>query len=290
MMSERIYRFLLRLYPGSFRRAYGEEILRVFRELSRRRRVEGTLAHAAFAARALADLLAGAIAERRAVLFAERPVPAPATPGGEVTVKDIPDSLRKPLTPDGLAVSRRQFLNRAWSLSFIGFLGFFGMSSLSFLWPKLTGGFGTKIAVGDHSELLAKVGPEAGFKPIFVPEGRFWLTYYAGTGDAPVYAAVGAVETQLQALYRKCVHLGCSVPHCAASMLFECPCHGSKYRLHGEHLEGPAPRGLDRFPVVVEGGKVTVDTGKLQVGPPRGTDTWERFARQQGDFCVPRPS
>jgi cytochrome b6-f complex iron-sulfur subunit len=95
------------------------------------------------------------------------------------------------------------------------------------------------------------------------------MTYYDGTGDAPVYPLVHATETNLQALYRKCVHLGYSVPHCETSMLFECPCHGSKYRLHGEHFEGPAPRGLDRFPVTIEKGIVVVDTGDLQTGPRR---------------------
>jgi cytochrome b6-f complex iron-sulfur subunit len=28
---------------------------------------------------------------------------------------------------------------------------------------------------------------------------------------------------------------------------FECPCHGSKYRLDGRRVESPAPRTLDRF-------------------------------------------
>jgi cytochrome b6-f complex iron-sulfur subunit len=70
-------------------------------------------------------------------------------------------------------------------------------------------------------------------------------------------------------------------------MLFECPCHGSKYRLNGEYYGGPAPRGLDRFPITVEGGKVVVDTGDLQTGPPRGTNTWDRFAEPIGTFCVP---
>ncbi|MFN2389571.1 MAG: ubiquinol-cytochrome c reductase iron-sulfur subunit [Actinomycetota bacterium] len=204
----------------------------------------------------------------------------------EVTVTKVPARERKPLTPDQLAVSRRQFLNRATTASFSAFLGFFGMASLSFLWPKLTGGFGTKITVGDYNEILAKVGPP-GFTPFFVAEGRFWLTYYEGTADAPVYLAVNAKDTKLQALYRKCVHLGCSVPHCAKSQLFECPCHGSKYRLHGEYYGGPAPRGLDRFPVTIEADKVVVDTGAVQEGPPRGTDTWGKFAEPQGPFCVP---
>jgi len=222
-----------------------------------------------------------------------RPAVAAATSGGaaattpEVTVEKVPEKARKPLTPEQLAVSRRQFLNRAWSLSFMGFLGFFGMASLGFLWPRLTGGFGTKITAGDYEEILAQVGPEGNFQPLFNSEGRFWLTYYEGTGEAPVYVAVNAVDTKLQALYRKCVHLGCSVPYCSKSMLFECPCHGSKYRLHGEYFGGPAPRGLDRFPVDIVAGKVVVDTGSVEVGPPRGISTWERFAEPQGAFCVP---
>jgi cytochrome b6-f complex iron-sulfur subunit len=205
----------------------------------------------------------------------------------EVTVEKVPPAKRKPLTPEELAVSRRQFLNRALTASFTAFLGFFGMATLSFLWPTLTGGFGTKIAAGDYEDLLSKVGPENGFQPLFIPEGRFWLAYYDGTGDAPVYEAIGAKKYKMQALYRKCVHLGCSVPHCSKSMLFECPCHGSKYRLSGEYYGGPAPRGLDRFPIEVASGKVTVDTGKRQEGPPRGTNTWQKFAEPVGPFCVP---
>jgi cytochrome b6-f complex iron-sulfur subunit len=214
------------------------------------------------------------------------PAPAPqAQP--EVTVQKVPEKQRKPLTPEQLSVSRRQFLNRAWTASFLTFLGLFGMSTLSFLWPKLTGGFGTTITAGNYEDLLKEIGPANNYKPKFVAEGRFWLTYYEGTGDSPVYAAIGAVEAKMQALYRKCVHLGCSVPHCEKSMLFECPCHGSKYTLHGEYYGGPAPRGLDRFPIVIEGGKVVVDTGDVQTGPPRGTDTWDQFAGPQGGFCVP---
>ena len=214
--------------------------------------------------------------------------PAAATAGGgEVTVKKVPQAERKPLTPDQLAVSRRQFLNRAWVVSFMTFLGLFGLSSLSFLWPKLTGGFGTKIKAGNYEDLLKEIGPEGGFKPKFISDGRFWLTYYEGTGDAPVYLVTGAKDLKMQAIYRKCVHLGCSVPHCGTSMLFECPCHGSKYRLTGEYYGGPAPRGLDRFPIALEGDQVVVDTGSVQEGPPRGISTWEKFSEPVGPLCVP---
>jgi cytochrome b6-f complex iron-sulfur subunit len=212
-------------------------------------------------------------------------VEAPEEP--EVTVEKVPEPKRKPLTPAQLAVSRRQFLNRAWTASFLGFLGFFGMSTLSFLWPKLTGGFGTKITAGNYEDLLKVVGPEGNFVPQYFAEGRFYLTYYDGDGDAAVYLATGAKENKMQALYRKCVHLGCSPPFCNTSYLFECPCHGSKYRLSGEYFGGPAPRGLDRFPIAIEGGKVVVDTGSLQVGPPRGTDTWSKYSQPVGPYCIP---
>ena len=213
-----------------------------------------------------------------------RPQPAEKA---EVTVQTVPKEQRKPLTAEQMAISRRQFLNRSWTASFAAFLGFFGMGSLSFLWPKLTGGFGTRINAGNYDDILAQVGPAGNFKPLFIPEGRFYLVYYEGTGDSPVYAATGAADIKLQALYRKCVHLGCSVPHCDTSMLFECPCHGSKYQLTGEYFQGPAPRGLDRFPIAVEGSAVMVDTGSIQTGPPRGTSTWERFAEPVGAYCVP---
>ncbi len=225
---------------------------------------------------------------RGAALVQPTPVAAGAGTAGDVTVQKVPEEKLKPLTPEQLAVSRRQFLNRAWAASFSAFLGFFGMATLSFLWPKLTGGFGTRITVGDYKELLKQIGPENNYQPLFVAEGRFWLTYYEGEpGDVPVYLAVGAADAKMQALYRKCVHLGCSVPHCGTSMLFECPCHGSKYRLTGEYYGGPAPRGLDRFPIAIEGGKVVVDTGDTQEGPPRGVSTWAQFAEPKGPLCVP---
>ena len=239
-------------------------------------------------AKAEAKALAAAAGDTGTAQPAAHAEPAPAPePEPEVTVTKVPEKARKPLTPDQLAVSRRQFLNRTWTASFGVFLGIFGMSTLSFLWPKLTGGFGTKITAGNYEDLLKEIGPEGGFKPVFIAEGRFWLTYYDGTGDAPVYATTFAVENKMQALYRKCVHLGCSVPHCDTSLLFECPCHGSKYRLSGEYYGGPAPRGLDRFPIDIVGGKVVVDTGDLQTGPPRGTDTWPKFSGPTGPLCVP---
>ena len=79
-----------------------------------------------------------------------------------------------------------------------------------------------------------------------------------------VYAdsILAGMEQGIVALYQKCPHLGCRVPQCVTSQWFECPCHGSQYNRVGEKKAGPAPRGMDRFPVTVAGnGDVTVDTG-----------------------------
>ena len=46
-----------------------------------------------------------------------------------------------------------------------------------------------------------------------------------------------------------CPHLGCKFNYDAASHRFACPCHGSQFEgSSGEHVAGPAPRGLDPLP------------------------------------------
>ena len=93
------------------------------------------------------------------------------------------------------------------------------------------------------------------------------------------------MEAGVVALYQKCVHLGCRVPWCSSSQWFECPCHQSKYNRVGEHKDGPAPRGLDRFAVAVDtDGVVTVDTKTVHLGPPVGTSTTGQEA--EGPHCV----
>ena len=47
---------------------------------------------------------------------------------------------------------------------------------------------------------------------------------------------------------------------------------------------GPAPHGMDRFPLTVTGGIVSVDTSNQVLGPPRGTNTTNQAP--EGPFCV----
>jgi len=199
-------------------------------------------------------------------------VPAAAAPTSSTV------ALKPPLDNEQMGVTRRQFLNRSIIGLFVFSLAAFGAQVIAFLWPTLKGGFGSKIRMSKTvNDYLADIASTR--EPIYNAEGRFYLVPYPAAAldkakAEPSYAAVlPGYEAGLAAIYQKCVHLGCRVPWCASSQWFECPCHGSQYNRVGERKAGPAPRGLDRFAVAVEGGVPVVDTAKVIAGPPLGTDT-----------------
>jgi cytochrome b6-f complex iron-sulfur subunit len=74
------------------------------------------------------------------------------------------------------------------------------------------------------------------------------------------------------ALSQRCPHLGCRPNPCLEDYWFHCPCHQSRYdrlgiKAAGE-VFGPAPRGMDRYPVEVDdGGRLTIDTSRVIMGP-----------------------
>jgi cytochrome b6-f complex iron-sulfur subunit len=208
--------------------------------------------------------------------------------GGEVEApKGAPPAVRTPMDPEAYAVTRRQFFNRGITAMFALGLAGFGTTTIAFLWPTLSGGFGSKIKAGKLDDVLRQIGDKK--EPFYVPEGRFYINPFPveDAKTAAKYYTGGVLEGMQQgvvALYQKCVHLGCRVPWCKSSQWFECPCHGSKYNRVGEKKEGPAPRGLDRFAVSVEGGVIVVDTGKLTQGPPIGTNSTGQ--EQEGPHCA----
>jgi cytochrome b6-f complex iron-sulfur subunit len=178
-------------------------------------------------------------------------------------------------------VSRRDFFRRSLLASIGLFSAEFGLASIAFVWPNLRGGFGAVIELGLSPDAVRQLIDQDN-QPYYYGAGRFYLVSYEGEAADTVYQ--GLVGDGLMALYQKCVHLGCRVPFCTQSQWFECPCHGSKYNRAGEYRDGPAPRGMDRFRVVVENGLVSVDTGTRIDGPPRGTDTIQQ--QPEGPFCV----
>jgi cytochrome b6-f complex iron-sulfur subunit len=194
-----------------------------------------------------------------------------------------------PPDPDALGVSRRQFFNRATiSLMAAGIGSFSAASMVAFLWPTKTGGFGGKVPVGRIDDVRAGILAGDGF--FYAPEGRAWITEYpvdAIPKAEGIYATslMPGLERGLIASYQKCPHLGCRVPQCTSSQWFECGCHGSQYNRVGEKKGGPAPRGMDHFPLEFSAaGEVTIDTGTIVQGPPIGTNTTGQEA--EGPHCV----
>ena len=61
---------------------------------------------------------------------------------------------------------------------------------------------------------------------------------------------------------------GCAVMWIAAAIQFIDPCSGSAYNMSGEHISGPARRGLDRFQVFSAGrDKLKVSVILFNLGP-----------------------
>ncbi|NJO84044.1 MAG: Rieske 2Fe-2S domain-containing protein [Blastochloris sp.] len=165
--------------------------------------------------------------------------------------------------------NRREFLYYIWGGSLALLLGQATAGLIWFALPRFAEGtFGGVFSVGGDRL------PQADSEPVTVPEGRFHLAN---------------VEQGVVVLYAVCTHLGCLPAWVGASHRFECPCHGSKFELDGAYIEGPAPRGLDRFattiyfddgtsatsaeglPISIAGkriARIDIDTGSRINGPP----------------------
>ncbi len=192
-----------------------------------------------------------------------------------------------PADPEEVGLTRRRFFNRAVVATQGLVLSSFGLAVIGFLWPSQTGGFGAKIKAGKLEDILGEIRETN--EPFYVPEARTYVNPYpesalAGAQEAYPESVLPGMKAGVVALFQKCPHLGCRVPWCKTSQWFECPCHGSKYNRVGEKKGGPAPRGMDRFPLEVTGGQVMINTGTVVQGPPIGTNTTGQEA--EGPNCV----
>ena len=61
-----------------------------------------------------------------------------------------------------------------------------------------------------------------------------------------------------------CPHLGCRYNYDAAANKFACPCHGSQFDHDGNHIAGPAARGLDPLPLREQSGKAQIEWIRYQ--------------------------
>jgi cytochrome b6-f complex iron-sulfur subunit len=173
-------------------------------------------------------------------------------------------------------MSRRQLIRRSlgagvglWLLEVTG-------GTIGFLWPNLAGGFGSEVVLGDMEAVAASpqvpgATLQDGAPSYFQTARTFVQLVDPNRGFQPGESADGdGTNVNVRAMYQRCPHLGCKPNFCTTNYWFECPCHGSRYDRLGTKIQelGPAPRGLDRFAVNVDGaGVLTVDTSKITLGP-----------------------
>lgn len=147
-------------------------------------------------------------------------------------------------------LNRREFLNFAWLVS----IGFFTVTAAGvtylFSLPRFAEGeFGGIVTIGPVGELPATTEPPANY-----PKVKLWLSN---------------MDQGVMALYKVCTHLGCLYNWNNQEFKFICPCHGSQFQKDGIFIQGPAPRSLDRFVVIVEdaNGNVIAETDPENGGP-----------------------
>ena len=147
--------------------------------------------------------------------------------------------------PKGNGVTRRDFLNEIT----MGALGIAGLGSVAVTYQYFS--------------------PNVLFEPS--------TTFRAGNPDLyPVHSLTFLQDQQVYivrmqegfyAVSAVCTHLGCITQWKPEADTIACPCHGSKFKLDGVKIEGPAPRPLPHFAIsLTADGELLVD--KLQIIKP----------------------
>jgi len=175
---------------------------------------------------------------------AAQPSPAVAKPGSAKADGKSPVKKAEEAAP-AAGLSRREFfpwLGAAWAAYTASFLAALGAMT-RFMFPNVL------------------------FEPAATFRAGFPEEFSKGAVDERFKEKYGVWivrnEQGIYALSTTCTHLGCTPNWLSNESKFKCPCHGSGFYVSGMNFEGPAPRPLERYRVVMaEDGQVLVDKTK----------------------------
>jgi cytochrome b6-f complex iron-sulfur subunit len=160
--------------------------------------------------------------------------------------------------PDGGSSRRDVVLLGAWGVFGLGVLGPSTHLFARFMMPNVLEEPDPRVRIGALDKFRE-------MKPGDVNEdyknsGKFWII---------------RTENRISAVSIICTHLGCVPSWLPNDRKFKCPCHGSGFKPDGTNFEGPAPRPLERFKILMDGDTVIVDRSKkfLAMGP-NDTAVW----------------
>ncbi len=151
-------------------------------------------------------------------------------------------------------------LGKADSVDQITRRSFFSWLSIGWLaFIAATGGFFTM--------MLRFFFPNVLFEPVQTFRAGFPEDYTIGEVDLRWKDKYGVWivrnEEGIYALSTTCTHLGCTPNWLISEQKFKCPCHGSGFFKTGINFEGPAPRPLERYKIILaDDGQVIVDKTK----------------------------
>jgi cytochrome b6-f complex iron-sulfur subunit len=131
------------------------------------------------------------------------------------------------------------------------------LSLLGWAWVAFTAA-----SLGALSGVVRFLFPNVTFEPPLKFAAGFPNTYSVGVDERYKEAHrvwIVRETTGFYVLSTICTHLGCTPNWLQAEQKFKCPCHGSGYYITGVNFEGPAPRPLERFNVVL------TDDGQIQI-------------------------
>jgi cytochrome b6-f complex iron-sulfur subunit len=151
----------------------------------------------------------------------------------------LPDEPRETSSDRPERPERRDFLTRvgigACAVAAVGS----GVVTMDFLKPKVLFEPPTTFKAGDPGDYT-----EGSIR--FNKEKKAYVV--GGSGGVYALSAV-------------CTHLGCITRFLSDQNVIACPCHGSRFDLEGNVVEGPAPRPLPWLQVVTDAsGLLVVDT------------------------------
>jgi cytochrome b6-f complex iron-sulfur subunit len=188
---------------------------------------------------------------------AKPPVPpAPAPPAPAAPAKPAPAAtVAKPASPADM--TRR------------GFLSTLGVAWATFAAACTAGAIAT----------TRFMFPNVLFEPPQQFKAGFPTDFQVGTVDQRCKESFGVWivrdEQGIYVLRTVCTHLGCTPNWLEAENKFKCPCHGSGFYRSGINYEGPAPRPLERYRVVLaDDGQILIDKTKI-------------FAQEKGEWSSP---
>ena len=125
--------------------------------------------------------------------------------------------------------------------------------------------------------------------PLWAPEAKAYLisvpvaAQREGDRTYPGWLR-GKSSAGIVALRAACPNDAVAVSWCRGERFFSCPGCGSTFTRYGDYVDGPSPRGLDRFEIsLTDTNEVIIDRAVISPGPPRGVTIGPLV--DPGTFC-----